>query len=49
MRSLAGANQSPTIWRCSLCGALVHPSHEETPVAWCSRCGRASEARRDGP
>ncbi|HLI14861.1 MAG TPA: hypothetical protein VKV23_02255 [Acidimicrobiales bacterium] len=40
---------SPTIWRCAACGALVHPADERAAIAWCSRCGRAQEARRDGP
>jgi len=31
-----------------ICSGLVHPADERTPVAWCSRCGRATEARRDG-
>ena len=39
---------SPTIWRCAICGALIHPSSEETPAAWCSRCGRVTEGVRDG-
>ena len=41
-------NHSPVIWRCSRCGALTHPSEERTPAAWCSRCGRVTEAHRDG-
>jgi len=40
--------QSPTIWRCSSCGGLIHPSDERTPVAWCSRCSRVTEGIRDG-
>lgn len=40
--------QSPVIWRCSGCGAIVHVSDPERPIAWCSRCGRAVEALPDG-
>ena len=40
--------QSPVIWRCSGCGALVHVSDERTPAAWCSRCSKFSAAQRDG-
>jgi hypothetical protein len=40
--------QSPVIWRCALCGSLVHPSDERTPVAWCPRCRRITQAVRDG-
>lgn len=40
--------QSPTIWRCASCGALVHPSDEDTPAAWCMRCRRAVLAVADG-
>jgi hypothetical protein len=39
---------SPTIWRCSICGGLIHPSDERTPAAWCSRCGRVTQGVRDG-
>jgi DNA-directed RNA polymerase subunit RPC12/RpoP len=41
-------NQSPTIYRCALCGALVHPSDPERPVAWCGRCSRPVPATEDG-
>ena len=40
--------QSPVIWRCSRCGALVHPSDDRAPAAWCSRCGQVTQAHRDG-
>jgi len=40
--------RSPVIWRCAGCGALVHVSNENSPVAWCARCQKFSEARRDG-
>jgi hypothetical protein len=39
---------SPPIWRCSNCGALVHPSDEQTAVAWCARCGQVTRSTRDG-
>ncbi|MGA2520219.1 MAG: hypothetical protein ABSG81_05295 [Acidimicrobiales bacterium] len=39
---------SPVIWRCSGCGALVHPASDSTPVAWCGRCRRHTNAVRDG-
>ena len=41
-------NQSPVIWRCSGCGAIVHVSDPERPLAWCSRSARVVEALRDG-
>jgi len=40
--------QSPVIWRCSLCGSLVHPSDEDVPIAWCPRCRQICQANRDG-
>ncbi|HTZ08458.1 MAG TPA: hypothetical protein VMB72_05255 [Acidimicrobiales bacterium] len=40
--------QSPVIWRCTGCGALVHPAEPHAPVAWCRRCGRMVGAVRDG-
>jgi len=40
--------ESPVIYRCELCNAVVHPSEPERPVAWCSRCGRPVGAREDG-
>lgn len=42
------STQSPIIWRCSSCGSLVHPSDEDAPVAWCSRCQRITPAIKDG-
>lgn len=41
-------DESPVIWRCSGCGALVHVSDAERPLAWCSRCARIVETLRDG-
>ena len=46
--SSEGSEESPAIWRCSQCGMLVHPSDERSPAAWCARCQRVAEARRDG-
>jgi DNA-directed RNA polymerase subunit RPC12/RpoP len=40
--------ESPAIWRCAACGALVHPADEGAPAAWCMRCGRMVQAIRDG-
>jgi len=40
--------QSPVIWRCASCGALVHPADDDAPVASCPRCRRLTEAVRDG-
>lgn len=40
--------QSPTIWRCEGCGALVHPADEDAAVAWCLRCRRVVRAVEDG-
>ncbi|HEX3795815.1 MAG TPA: hypothetical protein VHV57_15085 [Acidimicrobiales bacterium] len=40
--------QSPVIWRCARCGGLVHVSSERSPAAWCARCGKVTEALRDG-
>jgi hypothetical protein len=37
-----------SIFRCARCGALVHPSDERIPAAWCSRCERFTEVIRDG-
>lgn len=42
------ANESPVIWRCSGCGAIVHVSDDDRPVASCSRCGHIVGAVRDG-
>jgi len=42
------SKESPAIYRCSGCGALVHPSDPERPVAWCPRCRRVVEAVLDG-
>jgi len=47
-RPATANRQSPAIWRCKHCGALVHPANESAPVAWCARCGRLTESRRDG-
>ena len=41
-------SESPVIWRCSHCGTLTHPSDQRAPVAWCYRCDKFTEARRDG-
>jgi hypothetical protein len=41
-------DQSPPIWRCARCGSLVHPSDEDAPIAWCSKCRRITQAVRDG-
>ena len=40
--------QSPVIWRCAACGALVHPADEDAPAAWCMRCRRMVPAVQDG-
>ena len=37
-----------SVWRCALCGGLIHPSDERAPAAWCARCGQASKGMRDG-
>lgn len=44
----SAGRRSPVIWRCSGCGALVHPAEHEQPVAWCRRCERMVTAVRDG-
>jgi hypothetical protein len=41
-------SESPTIWRCGGCGALVHPADEDAPAAWCMRCGRITPSVQDG-
>jgi hypothetical protein len=47
--SVSGTGQqSPAIWRCSRCGALVHPSDDHAPVAFCPRCRRITGSIRDG-
>jgi len=38
-------SQSPAIWRCKHCGAVVHPAANRTPVAWCARCSRFTESQ----
>ena len=48
MISLSETQQSPVIWRCVACRALVHPASDHTPVGWCPRCKRITEATRDG-
>lgn len=40
--------QSPRIYRCALCGALVHPATPEEKAAWCGRCHRAVPISVDG-
>jgi uncharacterized paraquat-inducible protein A len=47
-KSLAVSSDSPTIYRCSNCGSLVHPPEETSTVAWCPRCRRYNEVRLDG-
>lgn len=42
------SDQVQVIWRCSRCGALVHPADELAPAAWCARCRVISVANRDG-
>jgi hypothetical protein len=41
-------SESPIIWRCGGCGALVHPADEDAPAAWCMRCSRMVRAVQDG-
>jgi uncharacterized paraquat-inducible protein A len=55
MRRVAGSHmtfesglESPAIWRCAGCGALVHPADEDAPAAWCMRCKRMVRAIQDG-
>lgn len=45
---VSDTTQSPTIWRCAGCGALVHPADESAPAAWCPRCQAVTLANRDG-
>jgi DNA-directed RNA polymerase subunit RPC12/RpoP len=43
--------QSPVIYRCARCGALVHPSSGTSgaTTAWCMGCKRYVEVVEDGP